>query len=347
MRTRSLVIVAVIGCFHPVRPHPPRSDRVALGIDTGEADAVLAMVDAPSDAAWQRLIATAGYHQLQVRERAMHRAFDDATLRAFVGSAARAPALRATLARWSATDLDEVSGQVLAYLPREAKLAATVYPVIKPSSNSFVNFDDAGAAIFVFVDPDRTPQQFDNTVAHELHHIGFASLPAAPCDAAPEICLARTWPGSFGEGFAMLAAAGGPEIDPHRYSGAADRERWHRDVGRFDDDLARVEALLRDIVAGRLAGDAATEQAMTLFGVQGPWYTVGWVMAVSVERCFGRPALIDGCGGRGRSSAATTRRACAARVVRVRRRRAGTPIWSARWVVRPRRAHPPGGAQYV
>lgn len=38
---------------------------------------------------------------------------------------------------------------------------------------------------------------------------------------------------------------------------------------------------------------------MELFGVQGPWYTVGYVMASTIEKELGRAALIDSmCDGR-------------------------------------------------
>jgi hypothetical protein len=288
-----LLLVAAIGCSHPSRP---ASDRVALRIDTTEARAVLAMISAPSSAAWDRLVATDGYRRLRIREQAMHRTFEDADVRAFVATpqlAARAPALGDAVARWSAVDLDAIAERVLGYLPREAKLAATVYPVIKPRPNSFVNFDDAGAAIFVSIDPAQTTAQLDNTIAHELHHIGFASVHDAPCAAAPSVCAARTWTGAFGEGFAMLAAAGGPDIHPHRASSREDRERWDRDVARFDDDLLKLEAFFRDVLAGHLDDNEARERASEFYGVQGAWYTVGWVMAASVERCFGRAALVD------------------------------------------------------
>jgi len=39
-----------------------------------------------------------------------------------------------------------------------------------------------------------------------------------------------SWIGAFGEGFAMLAAAGGPAIHPHAVSSPEERARWDKDV---------------------------------------------------------------------------------------------------------------------
>jgi len=285
------VLVALAACGRS----QPHDDRVALRIDPGEARAVLAMIESPSDAVFTRILATDGYRRLAIREHSMGRTFEDADMRAFVGSsdvAARRAALADAVARWSSTDVSAIATRVLPYLPVEARLAATIYPVIKPRSNSFVNFDAEGPAIFISVDPAQTTAQFVNVVAHELHHIGFASIKPAPCTARPSVCTARTWSGGFSEGFAMLAAAGGPDVHPHRDSPPADRERWDRDVRNFDADLRTVQAFLRDVLDGKLDESAARERAMTFYGVQGPWYTLGWTMAVAVERCFGRPRLI-------------------------------------------------------
>ena len=46
----------------------------------------------------------------------------------------------------------------------------------------------------------------------------------------------------MGEGFAMLAAAGGPDIHPHAVSDAKERARWDHDLANFNEDLKKVES---------------------------------------------------------------------------------------------------------
>ena len=91
----------------------------------------------------------------------------------------------------------------------------------------------------------------------------------------------------------MLAAAGGPDVHPHAVSKAEDRARWDSDMANFNADLKKVEQFFLDVVEGRLtAPEAIRNQAFSFFGIQGPWYTVGWKMAVTIEKTFGRDTLI-------------------------------------------------------
>ena len=138
-----------------------RTERVALRIDPSEARAVLAELAAPGDAAFERVLDTVGYRRLRLRELGMGRRFDDAAMRAFVGSpelAARRAALAGAVAQWSSVDLDAIAARVLAYLPANAPLAAAIYPVIKPKPNSFVNLDVLGLQLHSDVsDGDPVP----------------------------------------------------------------------------------------------------------------------------------------------------------------------------------------------
>lgn len=299
---RTLALLAFLAvAARQEQPLAPPSPRVALTIDADEAELALELIrkrgaDATlEEAQWQRLIATAGYRRLKAREKSMGRALEDAEFKGFLqkqGVASVAP-LAATLAEWKKADLAAIGTRVLTYLPEEARIRATVFPVVKPQSNSFVFETASDPAIFLFLDATMTRAQFENTVAHELHHIGFASLPARPPAADAAVQSVREWAGAFGEGFAMLAAAGGPDVHPHACSKPEDRERWDRDVARFDADLAKVERFFLDLLDRKFkTPDAASKAGFEFFGVQGPWYTVGWKMAVTVERHFGRPLLI-------------------------------------------------------
>jgi hypothetical protein len=275
---------------------------------TDEAEAVLAILarkkaNQPiTEADWQRVFSSEGYVRLKARETSMKRAFEDADFKTFVFSdqmAERAPALEQTLARWRSADVTGAARLALAYLPKAARIKAKIYPVIKPRENSFVFDVKHDPAIFLYLDPAVSREKFENTVAHELHHIGYATnCPGKRTSdeiekLAPAARTVLTWIGGFGEGFAMLAAAGGPDIHPHAVSGPDERARWDRDVANFNDDLKKVEAFFLDVLGNRLTPDQIQTKASSFYGVQGPWYTVGWKMSVLIEKTFGRAKLLE------------------------------------------------------
>jgi len=281
--------------------------RLEVTLVSDEADAALAILALRAagqpvpDADWERLFTSEGYLRLKKRELSLQRPFDDDSFRAFVLSdqlAARAAALRETLARWKGADLTGAAARALAYLPASARLRARIYPVIKPRDNSFVFETDSNPAIFLFLDPQMTSAQFENTLAHELHHIGLTSACVSVASAdqpkfPKAVQTVRDWISAFGEGVAMLAASGDPDVHPHAASAAEDRARWDRDVANFNEDLHKVEAFFLAVLDHHLTSeDEIRKQAFSFFGVQGPWYTVGWRMAVTIEKSYGRQRLI-------------------------------------------------------
>src|SRR5471032_2210058 len=275
---------------------------VDLHVVTDEADAALAILNGDTSAqTWQTLFASDGYGRLVRREASLKRTLTENAMRDLLSDPvmrAKAAALAQTLAQWKAADVTASANKALAYLPAGSKLRAGVYPAIKPQGNSFVFELDTDPAIFLYLDPAVTQAQFANTVAHELHHVGYAqNCPSEAVKAEiAQLDERRTkvfnWIGAFGEGFAMLAAAGSPGIHPHVNDAADIRARWDRDVANFDADRAAVEQFFLSILDGTRSGDAISEGGYAFFGVQGPWYTVGWRMSVAIERAFGRPRLI-------------------------------------------------------
>jgi hypothetical protein len=284
------------------------ASAVNLRLVTDEADAVLAILakkkanQSITEADWQRVFISEGYVRLKARETSMKRSFEDADFKAFVLSddlTQRVQALQDTLASWKNADVTGAARLALSYLPRTARIKATIYPVIKPRDNSFVFDVKNDPAIFLYLNPTVSREKFKNTLAHELHHIGYGSSCPSQSTAdqinklPPNAQTVLTWIGAFGEGFAMLAAAGGPDIHPHSVSGLEERARWDKDVANFNDDLKKVETFFLNVLGNRLTKDETQETAFTYFGVQGSWYTVGWRMSVLIEKTFGRAKLID------------------------------------------------------
>lgn len=308
------VLCCLLAITPAVAAQTATSDRIQLTLDTSEADQVLAILALRSqgkpvpDAEWQKLFATAPYVRLKQREKAIGERFHDPTIaftdddfKRFVLSdelLPRAAALSSTLDRWKKADLRQDASQDLAYLPTAATIRAKVYPVIKPGTNSFVWDLSSDPTIFLYLDPEVSREKFENTVAHELHHIGLGSVgPIYDRNIAALAEPAHTaadWMGSFGEGFAMLAAAGGPDVDPHAASSPKEHARWEHDMGQFNDDLRSVNQFFLDILNSKFANhDAMEEKGGSFYGLQGPWYTVGYNMSVMVEKRFGRQALIS------------------------------------------------------
>jgi len=278
-----------------------------LTMDTSEADAVLVIVDkearhAPiADTDWKNLFTSEPYVRLKKREAAMHRDFTDDDFRRFVASPeliVRRAALEQTLARWKQADLRESAERVRRYLPGGAQVRAKVYPVIKPRPNSFVFDVGTDPAIFLYLDPEQSASDFANTVAHESHHIGLADSQKkydAVVAAAPEPKRALlTWVGGFGEGLAVLAASGSPDRHPMADFSATDRARWDQDMKFWTQEFAHLDTFFKDILRGGFTDRETIDHAgFTFFGYRGPWYLVGYRMGVTVEKAFGREALLE------------------------------------------------------
>ncbi len=287
-------------------PQAPPGEALDVRVVTDEPEAVLAIArkrkagERIGEDDWARLFASEGYVRLKKREASLQRAFSDEEFKAFVLSAKTldaAETYRAQLAGWKTLDARAAAAVALRYLPAGTRLRGRIYPSIKPRENSFVFELTTDPAIFFYMNPAGTQPVSENTLAHELHHVGFA----AACNAATEKRIG-TYPhaaarvlemvGSFAEGLAMLAAAGGPGVHPHATSAPEIRAGWDRDVANFDHDLRRVERFFLDVLEGRLTNTEIGKQHMDFFGVQGPWYTVGWKMAVTIEKIHGHDAVV-------------------------------------------------------
>ena len=127
--------------------------------------------------------------------------------------------------------------------------------------------------------------------------VGLASLDALyeqRIQALPENTRkAARWMGAFGEGIAVLAAAGSPDVQPLLASPLRDRLNWDLEMERVDAHMHDLNQFFIDTIHGDLLHDAVAHEGALFFGYRGPWYTAGYLMAATIEKQLGRAALVE------------------------------------------------------
>lgn len=272
-----------------------------------EADAAIAILEkrsrgeALTDGDWLRLAESEGYVRLKRRQESFGAEDFDQRFRAFLTSdetLERLDGLREALVKWRSIDAGSAGARAQAYLPPGSRIRATIYPVIKRTPNSFVFELGSDPAIFMYVDPERTPMHLENTLAHELHHVGSATCPDPDGldSLAPGAQRVVSWLSAFGEGMAVLAAAGGPDVHPHATSPPELWSIWERDIGEFAADLMRIQGFFQEVLAGHGTIDEQRAKLFSFINTEevpaGGFYTVGWKMAALVERVRGREVVV-------------------------------------------------------
>lgn len=288
---------------------------VALQLQPNEVEAVLAILDlraegAPvPESAWQRLFNAEGYTRMMEREKSidermgLNRGFTDEKHRQFFATDAalleRREALHDALDAWKHVRIQEAGERALAYLPAGTRIHGTIYPLLRAATNSFVfQLGSDNPAIFMYMDPGETPRTLENTLAHEFHHLGVASAcPRPPATDDPRAAALYDWTGGFAEGLAVLAAAGSPDADPLPDGSFELRQAWAIRQDSVAADMAALGDFFLAIRDGRLEGDELARTGFSFINrpgfPQGPFYTLGWFMASTVEREMGRAAVID------------------------------------------------------
>jgi len=250
---------------------------------------------------WIRLFETRGYRLLKKRELNMGNAFNDEDFQIFIKSLINTKTVgsyQLTFERFQAIDLNGIQQKVMAYLPKHATFNTTIIPIIKSQKNSFVHQMEGESCLFIYLAPACLKAKLENTLIHELHHIGLDSVydPSKYSGLETKTQKLIEWTNAFGEGFAMLAAAGGPQNHPVPFD-EQNRRVWNENSRHVEIDFEKIQCFLIHILEGQFEDEQALiAKGMELMmnnGGQGSWYTVGWKISIIIEEIFGRQTLID------------------------------------------------------
>lgn len=293
-------------------PQASPSLTLQVRVDSTQAEAALDLLAARARgetvpaSSWTRVFESEGYRRTLERELAIDerlgidRGYSNESFLVWAESDAALEGLAArkeTLAAWADVDVDAAAARAKAYLPPDVRLVATVYPIVRRQLNSFVWDLPDNPAIFMAVGTDVSAEELELTLAHELHHVGLSGVCEKPESAAGDrVAAARDWLSGFGEGLAVLAAGGGPDGNTHAVGQADLRTAWQERQNNVEADMRQLEAFLLDVAEGRTEGEDARRQGMAFVSAegvpQGAFYSLGWFMAVVVERHLGREAVV-------------------------------------------------------
>ena len=250
---------------------------------------------------WNRLFQTRGYKLLKKREQEMESPFTDNEFQNFIQSQANKICVHSyknSFQHFKDIDLLDIQKKVMKYLPKKAFFNTTIIPVIKPKKNSFVHRIEGESYLFISLEKDCSKAKLENKLIHELHHIGLDSVydPKKYQSLDKNSQKMIEWTNAFGEGFAMLAAVGGPQYHPVPFDEKA-KEVWDEKIKNFEVDFKKIQKFLFHILDGQFEDEKTLlKKGMELMmnnGGQGSWYTVGWKLSVIIEEILSRQALID------------------------------------------------------
>ncbi len=291
-----------------------RQDAIHVRLVTDEPEVALQILQERqdgkqvTDSDWAKLFDTEGYKRLKDREIGMakmfpgRKPFTDEGFKTFMLSddvLKQRSALQDALDQWKKIDVAACAQKSLSYLPQGSSISATVCYLIKPAKNSFVwGSDTKDPAVMLYLDPKQPYEDIAMTIAHEFHHIGYESTcPSkeykAWYDKQPKsVQIAQTWLRAFGEGFAVLASDGSMDAEPYEYSAKEVKDAWKTGIANNQENMKQLQAFFEDVLNGKLTEDQASAKASEFYGMVGPWYTTGWIMATTIERAFGRDRLL-------------------------------------------------------
>lgn len=286
----------------------PRFDspRTPLSFDYAQAEQVLAMLDARThgreitDGDWSRLFETAPFPIIRFAPRDAQQDFSRAKFKEFVLSPEllkRADTLREALEISKHADTAKLTA-IPQFRPRVFVTHARIVPIIAPKQRSFVVQTAQGPVVFIPLDIETARQHLEKTVASRAI---FEAEVASMRDKSDEEITRLPWAEgtvsdltkNFDGGLALLASISKVETHPYWAYTLEEREHWNRRVGEFDQDLKKLDAMFAGILSGQLRNQQQINDLAENYATEmGAWQTVGYSMAVMIERTYGSKALI-------------------------------------------------------